>query len=433
MPRERHRKRRRQIESAHEGGGSKIWLQIVSRLTPLQTFSRALERPVQGRISQLPFLTRDEDARRMQNPNQFRLGNRGAGRIYLRLRIADIEVLVALGQGVVVKSVGGIGEENLRPHFRIDRLGIYVGEGEAKHEGTQIIDIRDAAESPEGTLGYKMCVLAALILRGIADASIHHALIVEIHEGFIARTSAKFSPFEPAPFRIVFGAHHRVHAAIEDHVNGISDHQSVGRGVAKAWNHQAGSALFFLHWMGHIRKIQYRYAPQPKIAVVDFGGAIHIHPNAFRVEQPFRMRQFAGSDGALAHQIVVRPVLLDDFPGEGKRIGGGKRVARLRHPQADGSDYAIERSNLSADIVCTVTSFDVLVIRTAIEHDVAFGFAISRVCVVGDFIRMQDVVAIVNFCRTAQVIDRAVFLLLQSPNRDLFFGLAGRGGGQICG
>src|SRR4030088_2625968 len=108
----------------------------------------------------------------MQNADQLRLRKRIAGS-RVRPRIADFEVLVALGQGIEVKSLGRIGEKNLRSHFRLDRPGVHVGEGDTEYERTQIIDIRDATEGPNATLPKKMCILAALILsvRAAANAA----------------------------------------------------------------------------------------------------------------------------------------------------------------------------------------------------------------------------------------------------------------------
>src|ERR1019366_10693024 len=123
-----------------------------------------------------------------------------------RCRVTDFEVLVALRQDIEVKSIGCIGEENLRPHFRIDRLGVYIGKGDAENERAQVIDIRHPAKTPERTFRQKMCVLAALILPRRADAAIHYSHVVEEHVRAVARTSAEFSALRPAAFGIVFGS-----------------------------------------------------------------------------------------------------------------------------------------------------------------------------------------------------------------------------------
>src|SRR3982074_869592 len=140
----------------------------------------------------------------MQNADQLRLRKRIAGS-RVRPRIADFEVLVALGQDIEVKSLGRIGEKNLRLHFRVDRLGVDIGEGNAENERTQVIDIRDAAERPKPALGKKVCVLAALILpRGAdaTDAAIHHSYIIEEQIRGVARASAEFRALRPTALRI---------------------------------------------------------------------------------------------------------------------------------------------------------------------------------------------------------------------------------------
>ena len=420
LPLHRHRKRGCEIESAHHGASAE------PNLAPLQTFRRALKRPVQRCISQLPLLAGEEETRRMQNPNQLRLRKHGAARVQFGVRIANFEVLIALCQGIEVKSVGRVGEKNLRPHFRVDRLRVNIGEGDAENERTQIIDICHAAERPERTLRRKTCILASLVLRRTADAAILDSHVAEEHVRVVARTSAEFSAFEPTAFGVVFGACKRIHAAIEDPVHGIAGNRSFGGRVAETRKQQPGLALLLLHRKRHKRKIEYRQTHQPEVAVVDFGGAVHIHRDAPRVELPFRTRQFAGGDRSLPHQVMVWPVSLHNFPGKGKRIGRGQHVAGIPHPKSYRSDCAVENSRFRADIVRAVTGLDVLVVRTTVQRDVALEFAVSGVRVVGDLIRVQDVIAIVDFRLAPQVINGPIFFLLHRPDRDLFFRLPGR-------
>src|ERR1700690_1147187 len=189
-----HCQRRGEVKPAYQNSRAE------PNLAPLQAFSRARERPVERRIPQPPFLTRDEDTGCMQNADQLclRYIDGASGRI--RARIANIEVLIALGQTIEMKPAGGVGEKDLRPHLGVNRLAVDIGEGEAKNEGIQEIDIRDATKSSEWALSHKMRVLATLILGWAADAAIDHPLIIEIEIGSVARTSAEFSTFKPAAF-----------------------------------------------------------------------------------------------------------------------------------------------------------------------------------------------------------------------------------------
>src|ERR1035441_6231323 len=60
----------------------------------------------------------------------------------------------------------------------------------------------------------------------------------------------------------------------------IAGNHSLGRRVAETRDQQPGVALLFLNRKRHKRKIEHRHAHQPEIAVVEFGGAVHIYHNA---------------------------------------------------------------------------------------------------------------------------------------------------------
>src|ERR1017187_3609219 len=137
------------------------------------------------------------------------------------------------------------------------------------------------------------------------------------------------------------------------------------------------------------------------------------------------MGQFAGSDRSLAHQVVVGALLLDNFSGEGEGIGSGQDIAGLAQAQSNGSDHAIEYAGFGANVVSAMAGLDVLVVGTAVENDVALEFSVPGVGVVGDLIGVEDVGAVVNLDRAAQVIDGPIFLLLHGADGDLFFGLGG--------
>jgi len=102
-------------------------------------------------------------------------------------------------------------------------------------------------------------------------------------------------------------------------------------------------------------------------------------------------------------------VLLDNFSGEGEWILAGEDVPGIAHAKSDGPDHAIKGTDLGADVVGAVTGFDVLVVGAAVEHDVAFEFAVSGVGVIGDLIGAQDVGAIVDLRVAPQVIDGSFF------------------------
>ena len=125
-----------------------------------------------------------------------------------------------------------------------------------------------------------------------------------------------------------------------------------------------------LHRVSHIGKIKYRHSHQAERAVVNLRRAVHIHGDFARVELPLRTRQMAGRHCALAHQVMLGPMLLDDFSGECKRIGGRQHIARPAAFEANGSRYVVKCPNLRLDVVTAVASLHVLIVGTAIEHHV---------------------------------------------------------------
>jgi hypothetical protein len=74
-----------------------------------------------------------------------------------------------------------------------------------------------------------------------------------------------------------------------------------------------------------------------------------------------------------------------------------------------------------------MAGLDVLIVRAAIEHDVALRFAVSCIRVVGDSIGMEDVIAVVNHRLAPKVVNRSFLLLFHRGPRNFFFYLAGGG------
>ena len=119
-------------------------------------------------------------------------------------------------------------------------------------------------------------------------------------------------------------------------------------------------------------------------------------------------------------------MFFDDLAGKCKRIRSGEDISRAPQTKPCRSNYVIESSNLGTNVVGTVAGFDVFVIGTAVEDHVALDFRIPGGRVVGDFIGIEHVVAIVDFGLAAQLVERAIFFLLNGVNGDFFFR-------QICG
>src|SRR6059058_6298984 len=73
--------------------------------------------------------------------------------------------------------------------------------------------------------------------------------------------------------------------------------------------------------------------------------------------------------------------------------------------------YVLKTTGFSANIVYSVSSLDVLIIGTAIQHNMAFRGCISRVGVVIRRISIENIGGVMNFYLPAKMKDRTIFFL----------------------
>ena len=78
-----------------------------------------------------------------------------------------------------------------------------------------------------------------------------------------------------------------------------------------------------------------------------------------------------------------------------------------------------EASSFSSDVVGSMSGFDVLIIRAAVEHHMAIRGGVARIGVVVDRIGIEDVGAVVNLGLPAQLECGPIFFLLQGANGDV--------------
>ncbi len=195
-------------------------------------------------------------------------------------------------------------------------------------------------------------------------------------------------------------------------------------------NEKPGLARLALHGMGGERKIKNRNALNAEGAAIDGGIPAHLHDDLVRVELPLGARQFAGGDGSVVNQVVIGPGLLHHLAGKGKGIWGSQDQPLASKPHASGANHVFEASGFRADVVGSLSGFDVLVVRAAVEHHVAVRNGISGVGVVVHRIGIQNVGAVVNLRLAAQLEYGAVFFLLQGADGDILLSRRGRRGGQ---
>lgn len=174
-------------------------------------------------------------------------------------------------------------------------------------------------------------------------------------------------------------------------------------------------------------KIKNGQAHQAEIAVINLGGAVHIDGDLAGVELPLGMRQLTSGDRALANEIVVRAVLFDDLAGEEEGIGRAENIARATAAKSHRADDVIKSADFGAEVVGTVAGLKMLVVRAAIEDDVALQFAVASGGVVGHLVGLQKVAAEIDLGFAAQMVDGAGFFLLGGANRNFFLLLPGWG------
>ena len=128
---------------------------MKARFAAGETFDGAIKRPVERRVGELAIRGRERETGRVQDGDDVAV-------------LGAFEVLITLDQAVVGEAVRRLGQERLRLHFGVDRLGKSFAEGEAKDEGAEVVDVGDGAEIlEEAAFAAEGNILAALCLRSM--------------------------------------------------------------------------------------------------------------------------------------------------------------------------------------------------------------------------------------------------------------------------
>src|SRR3984885_11677859 len=172
-------------------------------------------------------------------------------------------------------------------------------------------------------------------------------------------------------------------------------------------------------------KVENGKSVQEKFAAVNFGVAADIHLDFSGVKLPLGMREFAGRDRAVVHQVVVWAGLFHNFAGKSKGGSRSENHTVAAKAQACGSDHVIEFAGLGDEVVGATAGSDGGVIGATVEREVALRVGFSSCGIVCSFIGAKDVRAIVNLHGLMQFVNRAVFFLGDRTNQGgtLFHGL----------
>ena len=248
------------------------------------------------------------------------------------------------------------------------------------------------------------------------DAAIDHSEIIEVYVRSVTGTCPKFTSLRPASGGEVFGPKGGVDAAINRPVKRIA-HDIPLRGRSSCRRHQKSRVPSLpSHRVGGKRKIKDRESMQEKIAVVDAGIPADVDHNFMRIKLPFGVRKFASRNAAVVHHIVIGTRLLDQLAGKGKGRGRGQNGAPSLKLKPGCSGDIVKASGFGRQIVCRMARLNVIVIGPAIESEMARGRRLACIGVVGDFIRAQDVVPVMDLAIAVQFVDCPIFLLLDGTD-----------------
>jgi len=133
-------------------------------------------------------------------------------------------------------------------------------------------------------------------------------------------------------------------------------------------------------------------------------------------EFPLGMRNFAGGDAAVVNQVMIGSGFFHHLAVESKGRRRGQNEAITAEMKSGCSRNVVKFSCLGGEIVCPVAGFDVVVIWTSVECNVAGNRGLAAIGVVGRFVGSQDVIEVVNFGIAVQFVDVAVFFLLDGAD-----------------
>ena len=151
--------------------------------------------------------------------------------------------------------------------------------------------------------------------------------------------------------------------------------------------------------------------------MINRGITTHVNNYFVGFELPLRVRKLTGRDAAVINEVVVGTGFLDELSTESERSIGGQKDAIATQLHARSSDDVIKAPGFRGEVVSPVTGLNVVVIRSAVEADMASNGRFADIGIVGYFISAQNIIAVVNFRIAVQLVYIARFFLIDSANR----------------
>src|SRR5580704_6081967 len=103
------------------------------------------------------------------------------------------------------------------------------------------------------------------------------------------------------------------------------------------------------------------------------------------------MGDFAGRNGAVVDEVMMAADFVYSFSSEGERRVGGENRTVGAKTDAGRAGYVIERSGFEVEVVGAVRGANVIVVRAAVEREVAGRRGFVGVGVERGFVGFQNI------------------------------------------
>ncbi len=366
MQRQRHD--RMHVEPAHQRAGHE------SRFPPRHALRRRLVRPVQRRLPDLSVHAARIEAGRVQDGDHI-------------AAVGALEILVARRRYVERVSVVRLRHEHVRPHLGIHRQRECFRERQPEDERTQVFHVDDAPKPPwQPRLAVHLDVRAALVHVRRTKSAVEHTEIGRVQIRILARLGAKFTMLRPSAVREVLRPGRRVHAAIDRPVHRLAQDGALARRLSDRRDQQSALPSQPVHRVLRVWKVEDRHPEEPEVAVIHPRLFADIDRDLLRVECPLRLGQFATGHHAVGNDVAAA-VFLHHVPGKEERVRRRQHHVAAAEVRARRAFHVVEAPRLRVDVDRPVRRLEVLVMRPAVERQVAGSRQLARFRVVRDFVR----------------------------------------------
>ena len=302
------------------------------------------------------------------------------------------------------EAVVVMGEGSVALHLRAGRLGQSFIEGQAIDVAGQVFDGAGNASLRVEILapvGDDIC--AALVFQSrcgraeerFLDASIQQRIPAD-GERIEARSAvAEIPARSESALAPVLCPDGHIHAAIDDPVEGLAEHQSFNAGVLAFGKEKSRLPSCFVQISLNEGQIEERNTPELEEAVV--GARLLIHDvDRPRDQLPVGFGKTAGGHRPVHDPVLIFPCLQQDAAGEDERIRGAVDHRLAHAPHAEGAGHVVECRSVVLQVHFAVTCSENDVVETTLHLQMPLSLHRGCGMVVNDFVGVDDVVLVVE-------------------------------------